>query len=85
MVLHILARAKVNQKAGYMTLYGLLVSAPLSHVLVGVMQKMFAGKTGLAAKIGQLLTANLVIAPIQILGKYQQLEQFPWCLERDMG
>ncbi|KAH9950454.1 hypothetical protein B0H21DRAFT_776701 [Amylocystis lapponica] len=64
---HILARAKVNQKAIYMALYGFFVSAPVSHVLVGATQKAFTGKTGLAAKIGQLLAANLVVAPIQIL------------------
>lgn len=52
-----------------MTLYGMLASAPMSHVLVGITQKLFAGKTGLSAKIGQLLVSNLVVAPIQIVGE----------------
>ncbi|PCH33760.1 hypothetical protein WOLCODRAFT_135300 [Wolfiporia cocos MD-104 SS10] len=63
---HALARAKINTKAPRMALYGLCVSAPLSHTLVGLMQKLFAGKTGLGAKIGQLLVSNLVIAPMQV-------------------
>ncbi|KAI0734505.1 hypothetical protein C8Q72DRAFT_873040 [Fomitopsis betulina] len=63
---HALARAKIESKAPKMTLYGMLVSAPIGHVLVGVTQRLFAGKTGLSAKIGQLLVANLVVAPIQI-------------------
>jgi len=66
-VSHVLARAKVSPKAFQMALYGFFVSAPVSHALVGAMQKFFVGKTGLAAKIGQLLAANLVVAPIQIL------------------
>lgn len=66
---HALARAKIESKAPKMTLYGMLVSAPIGHVLVGVTQRLFAGKTGLSAKIGQLLVANLVVAPIQIAGE----------------
>ncbi|KAH9937071.1 uncharacterized protein B0H18DRAFT_969010 [Fomitopsis serialis] len=42
-------------KAPKMTLYGMLISAPMSHAL-----------TSLAAKVGQLLVSNLVVAPIQI-------------------
>jgi len=64
---HVLARAKINSKAPTMALYGFFVSAPLSHTMVGFVQKMFAGKTGLAAKIGQLLVSNLVVAPVQVL------------------
>ncbi|KZT72774.1 hypothetical protein DAEQUDRAFT_722393 [Daedalea quercina L-15889] len=60
------AHAKIESKAPKMTLYGMLVSAPMSHILVGLTQKMFAGKTDLAAKIGQLLVSNLIVAPIQI-------------------
>ncbi|TFY57191.1 hypothetical protein EVJ58_g7177 [Rhodofomes roseus] len=63
---HALARVKIESKAPKMTLYGMLVSAPMSHALVGITQKLFAGKTGLAAKVGQLLVSNLIVAPIQI-------------------
>ncbi|KAI0286929.1 hypothetical protein BGY98DRAFT_942766 [Russula aff. rugulosa BPL654] len=42
---HVLARTKVTMRAVKIALYGLLVSGPLSHVLVGKLQKAFAGKT----------------------------------------
>jgi len=62
---HLLARAKVDARAGKMALYGFLVSAPLSHVLVGQLQRIFAGRTGRAAKIGQVVTSSLIVSPIQ--------------------
>ncbi|TDL28583.1 hypothetical protein BD410DRAFT_781095 [Rickenella mellea] len=64
-VSHVLARAKVDAKALKMALYGILISAPLGHVLVGRLQKAFAGKTGTGAKVAQILASNLLIAPIQ--------------------
>ena len=60
-----LARARVDARAFKMALYGFVVSAPLSHVLVGELQKAFAGRTGRAAKIGQVLASNLIVSPIQ--------------------
>lgn len=48
-----------------MAIYGFLVSAPLSHILIGVLQKAFAGQTSTRAKISQILASNLLIAPIQ--------------------
>ncbi len=68
-VFRLLAQYHFNVKALKMGLYGLLVSAPLSHVLVGTLQKAFAGKTGLQARIGQLLASNLLVAPIQTAGE----------------
>lgn len=65
---HLLARAKVDAKAMKMFLYGLLVSAPLSHVLVGTLQRAFAGKTSGKAKLAQVLASNLIVAPIQTFG-----------------
>lgn len=62
---HALARARVDTKALKMGLYGLLVSAPLGHVLIGALQRAFAGRTGRAARLGQILSSNLFIAPIQ--------------------
>ncbi|KAF5323474.1 hypothetical protein D9611_005776 [Ephemerocybe angulata] len=60
-----LAAAHVDLKAVKMALYGFLVSAPLSHVLVSQLQKAFAGKTSTGAKIGQIFANNLLVAPIQ--------------------
>jgi len=51
--------------------YGFFISAPMGHVLVGTLQKAFAGKTGSAARIGQLLANNLIVAPIQTFGVFQ--------------
>ncbi|AEO69558.1 uncharacterized protein THITE_2120141 [Thermothielavioides terrestris NRRL 8126] len=48
-----------------MAAYGALVSAPLGHFLIWVLQKIFSGRTSLRAKILQILFSNLVIAPIQ--------------------
>lgn len=48
-----------------MAIYGAFVSAPMSHYLVGALQKVFAGKTSGRAKIAQILANNLLIAPIQ--------------------
>ncbi|THV07646.1 hypothetical protein K435DRAFT_959713 [Dendrothele bispora CBS 962.96] len=62
---HALAQAHIDTKAIKMALYGFLVSAPLGHVLVGVLQKVFAGRTGLGARVAQILASNLFIAPIQ--------------------
>ncbi|EAU92685.1 hypothetical protein CC1G_01730 [Coprinopsis cinerea okayama7 len=55
----------VDLKAVKMALYGFLVSAPLSHVLVSQLQKAFAGKDSPAAKLGQIVANNLLVAPIQ--------------------
>ncbi|KAK1147136.1 hypothetical protein N8T08_001875 [Aspergillus melleus] len=48
-----------------MLLYGMFISAPLGHFLVGILQKIFAGRTSLKAKVLQILVSNLVVSPIQ--------------------
>ncbi|KAJ4362401.1 hypothetical protein N0V83_010494 [Neocucurbitaria cava] len=48
-----------------MALYGALISAPLGHVLISLLQKIFQGRKSLKAKIMQILVSNLVISPIQ--------------------
>ncbi|KAB8077078.1 hypothetical protein BDV29DRAFT_169061 [Aspergillus leporis] len=48
-----------------MLLYGMFISAPLGHFLVGILQKVFAGRTSLKAKILQILVSNLIVSPIQ--------------------
>lgn len=65
-----MAKAKLDVKALKMAFYGFFISAPLGHVLVGLLQKVFAGRTDLKAKIGQILASNLLVAPIQISGEY---------------
>ncbi|PVF97600.1 hypothetical protein CPB86DRAFT_734641 [Serendipita vermifera] len=60
-----LAAAKINGRAFKMAAYGFFVSAPMNHVLVGWLQRMFAGKTAPKDRILQLLVSNAVVAPIQ--------------------
>ncbi|KAG0696033.1 hypothetical protein DFH29DRAFT_241250 [Suillus ampliporus] len=71
-----LARARIDSKAIKMAMYGFFVSAPMSHFLVGRLQKAFAGKTGLKARVGQLLASNLLIAPINATGVCSLLVSF---------
>jgi hypothetical protein len=46
-----------------MVLYGAFVSAPLGHVLISMLQRLFQGRTSLRAKILQILTSNLIVRP----------------------
>ncbi|KAJ7630804.1 hypothetical protein FB45DRAFT_916601 [Roridomyces roridus] len=64
-LMQFLARSHVDSRAFKLALYGFFVSAPLGHVLVGALQKAFAGKTSTGAKIAQILASNLLVAPIQ--------------------
>lgn len=64
-----------NKSGGYFTtripkmaLYGALISAPLGHVMISILQKMFAGRTSLRAKIFQIIVSNLIVSPtIQLI------------------
>lgn len=47
-----------------MAAYGAFISAPLGHVLISILQKLFAGRTSLRAKILQILVSNLVVCSI---------------------
>ena len=46
-----------------MAAYGALISAPLGHFLIKILQKMFSGRTSLRAKILQILVSNLIVRP----------------------
>jgi len=62
----LLSRGHVNTRAVKMAIYGFCVSAPIAHFLVGTLQKAFAGKTSLRAKVAQIVAHNLLVSPIQI-------------------
>ncbi|ORZ34889.1 hypothetical protein BCR44DRAFT_1390141 [Catenaria anguillulae PL171] len=51
-------------KASKMAAYGLLVSGPLGHYLYDLLNKVFDGSS-LASMVGQLVGANVAVAPIQ--------------------
>ncbi|RPB29730.1 v-SNARE/peroxisomal membrane protein A fusion protein [Terfezia boudieri ATCC MYA-4762] len=50
-----------------MALYGSIISAPLGHILVTLLQKAFAGRTSTKAKVLQIIVSNLIVSPIQNL------------------
>jgi hypothetical protein len=45
-----------------MAAYGALVSAPVGHFLIWCLQKAFAGRTSLRAKILQIIVSNLIVS-----------------------
>jgi peroxisomal membrane protein 2 len=68
-----LAAVKINSRAAKMAAYGAFISAPMNHVLVGALQRTFAGQTSLRAKLLQLIVSNIFIAPIQAGGMEESL------------
>lgn len=47
-----------------MAVYGAFISAPLGHVLISLLQKIFQGRKSLKAKILQILVSNLIVSAI---------------------
>ena len=47
-----------------MAAYGAFVSAPLGHVLISILQKLFKNRTSLKAKILQILVSNLIVSDL---------------------
>lgn len=48
-----------------MAVYGALVSAPLGHLLISILQKAFEGRTSTKSKILQIIVSNLFVSPLQ--------------------
>jgi hypothetical protein len=44
-----------------MAIYGAFISAPLGHVMISLLQRLFAGRTSLRAKILQIVVSNLIV------------------------
>ncbi|RAL10706.1 uncharacterized protein BO97DRAFT_455120, partial [Aspergillus homomorphus CBS 101889] len=44
-----------------MALYGFFISAPLSHILIGLLQRAFADRTSLMANLARFLTNSLLV------------------------
>ncbi len=44
-----------------MAIYGAFISAPLGHVMISLLQRMFAGRTSLRSKILQIVVSNLIV------------------------
>ena len=45
-----------------MMAYGALISAPLGHALIGILQWLFSNRPSLKAKILQILVSNLIVS-----------------------
>jgi peroxisomal membrane protein 2 len=54
----------INEKAIKMFVYGFAISAPLGHVMTGILQRAFAGKVTPRDRIMQIITSNLTIAVV---------------------
>ncbi|KOS20829.1 PXMP2/4 family protein 3 [Escovopsis weberi] len=48
-----------------MVAYGALISGPMGHFMIWLLQRMFRNHVSLRSKILQIVVSNLVIAPIQ--------------------
>ena len=44
-----------------MAIYGAFISAPLGHLLISVLQKLFSGRTSVRAKVLQIIVSNLIV------------------------
>ena len=55
-----------------MAVYGAFISAPLGHVLISILQRVFAGRTSLRAKILQIIVSNLVVCISTLDGTVDQ-------------
>ncbi|KAM0756622.1 hypothetical protein T439DRAFT_345300 [Meredithblackwellia eburnea MCA 4105] len=51
-------------KAVKMAAYGFVISAPLGHSLLNILQKAFEGKTSARAKVAMIVCSNVFISPL---------------------
>lgn len=71
----LLARLGINDRAGKMFIYGSLVSAPLGHVLTGMLQRAFVGKTSPRDKVMQIVVSSLTVTVITNVGASDAAEE----------
>ena len=53
----------INSRVPKMAVYGAFISAPLGHLLISILQRVFSGRTSLRAKITQIIVSNLIVRP----------------------
>lgn len=56
-----------------MALYGAFISAPLGHLMISILQRLFANRTSLRAKIMQIIVSNLIVSSPHATSTYLQL------------
>ena len=59
-----------------MAVYGAFISAPLGHVMISLLQRVFAGRTSLKAKILQIITSNLMCEYFPLLAQFDNGRAF---------
>lgn len=55
----------ISERVPKMMIYGAFVSAPISHVLVTTLQKLFEGRTTPRDKLLQIIASLMIVSPIQ--------------------
>lgn len=51
----------ISARVPKMAVYGAFISAPLGHLLISILQRVFSGRTSLKAKILQIVVSNLIV------------------------
>jgi hypothetical protein len=49
-----------------MAVYGAFISAPLGHLMISILQRVFKGRTSLRAKIMQIIVSNLIVSTPEV-------------------
>ena len=72
----------VSARVPKMAVYGAFVSAPLGHVLISILQRLFSGRTSLKAKILQILVSNLIVGHKGVNSSYMEANATDSCRYR---
>lgn len=67
-----------------MMAYGALISAPLGHALIGILQWLFSNRSSLRAKILQILVSNLIVGSAHYLAAMSNYTQLADCSYRSL-
>lgn len=59
----------ITARVPKMAIYGAFISAPMGHVLINILQRVFAGQTSLQAKILQIVASNLIVRVLSVSTK----------------
>lgn len=61
-----------------MALYGAFISAPLGHLMISILQRLFANRTSLRAKIMQIIVSNLIVSILRLLSRTYSTNSLPF-------
>lgn len=63
----------LNARIPKMAFYGAFISAPLGHLLIGILQKLFEGHSSLTAKILEIIVSNLIVCAMHLKARFCRL------------